>query len=73
MATHQLSILFCEKDAKLRAIFTKELLAFLDCIYPLSQSVRDYLIQNLKEIEIPKKRFLLKKNLLLKSIPDMAD
>src|SRR5665213_1582253 len=46
----------------------KELLAFLDSIYPLSQSATDYLIENLKEIEIPKKKFLLKKGRICHSI-----
>jgi CRP-like cAMP-binding protein len=38
----------------------KELLAFLNSIYPLSQSAIEYLAENLKEIEIPKKEFILK-------------
>jgi CRP/FNR family transcriptional regulator, anaerobic regulatory protein len=39
----------------------KELLTYLNSIYPLSQSAIEYLSENLKEIEIPKKKFLLKK------------
>ena len=46
----------------------KELLAFLNSIYPLSQSAREYLIQNLKEIEIPKKKFLLKQGRICHNI-----
>ncbi len=46
----------------------KELLAFLDSIYPLSQQAREYLNQNLKEIEIPKKKFLLKQGRICHSI-----
>jgi CRP/FNR family transcriptional regulator, anaerobic regulatory protein len=38
----------------------KELLAFLNSIYPLSESASDYLNENLKAIEIPKKGFILK-------------
>lgn len=39
----------------------KELLAYLNSIHPLSESASDYLHENLKEIEISKKEFLLKK------------
>lgn len=39
----------------------EELLAFLNSIYPLSQQAIDYLAENLKEIEICKKEFILKK------------
>jgi CRP/FNR family transcriptional regulator, anaerobic regulatory protein len=38
----------------------EELLAFLNSIYPLSQPAIEYLAENLKEIEIPKKQFILK-------------
>jgi len=38
----------------------KELLAYLNSIYPLSQPAIEYLTEHLKEIEIPKKEFILK-------------
>ncbi|KAA9038778.1 Crp/Fnr family transcriptional regulator [Ginsengibacter hankyongi] len=38
-----------------------ELFAFLNSIYPLSQKAIDYLTKNLKEIEVPRKNFVLKK------------
>ncbi len=45
-----------------------ELLTFLNSIYPLSQSAREYLMQNLKEIQIPKKKFLLKEGSICHNI-----
>ena len=38
----------------------KELLAYLNSIHLLSESASDYLHENLKEIEIPKKEIILK-------------
>ncbi|MEO7049632.1 MAG: cyclic nucleotide-binding domain-containing protein, partial [Ferruginibacter sp.] len=38
----------------------KELLTFLNSIYPLSQNAIDYLNDNLKQIEVSKKKFILK-------------
>ncbi|MDQ6904249.1 MAG: hypothetical protein M3139_14720, partial [Bacteroidota bacterium] len=38
----------------------KEALTFLDSIYPLSESAREYLCKNLKEIEVSKKEYILK-------------
>jgi CRP/FNR family transcriptional regulator, anaerobic regulatory protein len=38
----------------------KELLTFLNSIYPLSESAVEYLTKNLKETEISKKSYLLK-------------
>ena len=37
-----------------------ELLVYLNSIYPLSQSAINFLSENLKEIEVPKKKFILK-------------
>lgn len=37
-----------------------DLLAFLNSIHPLSRDTNDYLIQNLKSIEVSKKDFILK-------------
>ena len=38
----------------------KELLIFLNSIYPLSQQAIEYLNENLKQIEVSKKKFILK-------------
>jgi CRP-like cAMP-binding protein len=40
----------------------EELLAYLNSIYPLSQLAIQFLVENLNEIQIPKKRLLLKKD-----------
>lgn len=37
-----------------------ELLSYLNTIHPLSQNVKDYLLENLKRIEVPKKKFILR-------------
>jgi len=39
----------------------EDLLAYLNSIYPLSQLAIQFIAENLNEIQIPKKRFLLKK------------
>lgn len=39
----------------------KELIAYLNSIYPLSEKAKDYLLEHLKNIEVPKKKFILKK------------
>ena len=39
----------------------EDLLAYLNSIYPLSESAIEYLIENLKEIEIAKRKFILRK------------
>jgi len=39
----------------------EELLAYLNSIYPLSQPAIEYLSENLKEVEISKKEFILKR------------
>jgi len=46
----------------------KELIAYLDSIYPLSKSVKEYLIEHLKEMEIRKKGFILKQGRICNSI-----
>lgn len=38
----------------------KEVLTFLDSLYPLSELAREYLSKNLKEIEVSKKEYILK-------------
>lgn len=38
----------------------KDLIAYLNSIYPLSKPAKEFLFEHLKEIEIPKKEFILK-------------
>jgi len=38
----------------------EEVLAYLNSIYPISEQAINYIMENLKEIEIPKKEFILK-------------
>jgi CRP-like cAMP-binding protein len=45
-----------------------ELLNYLNSLHPLSQGANDYLLENLKTIEIPKKQFLLKQGKICYSI-----
>lgn len=37
-----------------------ELLAYLNSIHPLSQEAKDYLHENLKRLEVPRKKFILR-------------
>jgi CRP/FNR family transcriptional regulator, anaerobic regulatory protein len=45
-----------------------ELINYLNSIHPLSQKANDYLLENLKTKEIPKKEFLLKQGKICHSI-----
>jgi CRP-like cAMP-binding protein len=52
----------------LRTIFREELLEYLNSIHPLSQSTLEYVADNLQEIEVPKKKFLLSQGCICHSI-----
>lgn len=45
-----------------------ELLAYLNSIHPLSEETKDYLLEHLKNIEVPRKDFILKQGRVCYSI-----